>query len=72
MFSVTSLTVPTRCLEGGTTNSIEVIQEGTRQSGSKRWTIEKVENWRKCCVTGEKLGVVHLKARRYSGWSLYF
>ena len=42
IFSVTSLTILARCLEGGTADWIEVIQEGTRKSCSKQWVIKKV------------------------------
>lgn len=42
VFSLTSLTVLARCLEGGTEDWIEVIQGGTQKSRSKRWVIEKV------------------------------
>nr|WP_258403804.1 IS110 family transposase [Paenibacillus pabuli] len=42
VFSVTSLTILARCLEGGTADWIKIIQGGTRKSRSQQWAIEKV------------------------------
>ncbi|MGF9714884.1 IS110 family transposase [Paenibacillus naphthalenovorans] len=50
LFSVTSLKVLVRCLEGNVENLVEVIQEGAGKSHSKRWVEEK----------GERLGEVLL------------
>ncbi|MEC0129358.1 IS110 family transposase [Paenibacillus pabuli] len=43
VFSVTSLTVLARCLEGGTADWIELIQGSTGRSRSKQWTIDKAK-----------------------------
>ncbi|WP_254438207.1 IS110 family transposase [Paenibacillus sp. DCT19] len=43
LFSLTSLQVLSRCLEGTMENWDEVIEEGSRKSHSKRWVSEKVK-----------------------------
>jgi transposase len=50
LFSVTSLKVLARCLEGDVENLVEVIREGAGKSHSERWVEEKAERLRECLI----------------------